>query len=216
MNIPETAERKPLTIYGLTFSVPVVVTAENICESLTDVCEPSMAAQILQQTFMENWRNNFAKSVADTIKKLATENGIEFSKVSILSDEDAQTINDAIDIDQLQVGLDAYIQTYVPGIRRTGGGEALSPVDRESRKLAVEIVRGYLESELGIGRTARSETYKTWDAKIQEELNMTGAEHIEEMAQNLIEANPTIRETAESNIKARENLASGIELSFAG
>lgn len=214
MNIPDNATSRDLTIQGLNFSVPVVVTADAICEAFATVCAPEMAAQILQQTFMENWRNNFAKTVTDAIKTAAEANSIEFKKLSDLSDEDAQTINNAIDSDKLQIQLNDYIATYEPGVRRTSGGEALSPVDRECNKLAVELVRDYLEREMSIGRTARSETYKAWDTKIQEELNMTGAEHIAEMAAELIEANPSIRETAEANIASRASLASGIQLKF--
>lgn len=214
MNVPENAQTKELTIQGITFSVPVVVSSDDINESLAPVCSPDMAASILQQTFMENWRNNFAKTVTDAIKTVADDKGIEFDKVSNLSDDDAQTINDAIDSDALQTALNDYISAYEPGIRRTSGGESLSPIDREARKLAVEIVRDHLENEFGVGRTARSETYKAWDAKIQEELGMTGAEHIEEMVGQLLEANPSIRKTAEANIKARQDLSSGIDLKF--
>ena len=211
MNIPENAERKPLMIQGVNFTVPVVVFESDFNESLTPVCPPAMAAQILQQTFTENWRNNFAGTVNKALQAAAKAHDITFTKLSEVSDEDAQTLNDSLDTSALQAELDAYIQTYVPGVRRTGTGEALSPVDRETHKLSVEIVRDYLEREMGVGRTARSETYKAWDAKVQEELGMTGAEHIEEMAQSLIEANPSIRETAEANLAARAKLAGNVE-----
>ena len=123
--------------------------------------------------------------------------------------------NDGVDHAALQTKLDEYIAAYEPGVRRTSGGESLSPVDREARKLALEIVRDHLEKTLGVGRTARSESYKVWDAKVQEERGMSGAEHIEEMVAALLEANPAIRETAEKNIADRAALSSGIELSFA-
>ncbi len=214
MNIPENATRNEITIQGLPFSVPIVVSPENFNESISGVCSIEMAAQILQQTFSESWRNNFAKTVTAAIKVAADAADITFKTVKDLSDEDAQTINEAVDSVDLQEKLDAYIATYEPGVRRTSGGESLSPVDRETNKLAVELVRDYLERDLGVGRTSRSETYKAWDAKIQEEMGVTGAEYIADLSTQLIEANPAIRETAEANIASRANLASNIALKF--
>ena len=216
MQIPENATTKDLTIQGIKFQVPVVVTAEDFCESIEPVMSREMAAKILQQTLMENWRNNFAKTVTDAIKAVAAEHGIEFKKVSDLSDDDAAVINEYLDTDALQEKLNEYISSYEPGVRKTGGGgPALSPVDREAHKLAVELIKDHLEKELGVGRTARSETYRAWDAKIQEELGITGAEYIQQLAEQLLEENPSIRETAEKNVAARQALASGVSLSVA-
>jgi len=214
MQIPAEHETKSLTIQGVSFEVPVVVSEDDICEALTPVCAPSIAAQILQQTFMENWRNNFASEVTKAIKVAAEELEIDFSgKVSELSDEDAQSISEIINVEPLQASLNAYIRNYVPGIKRTGVSESLSPVEREMRKLAIELVKDHLEKK-GIGRTSRSESYKLWDASVQEQLGKTGAAYIEELATELMETRPAIRETAERNVAGRQNLADSIELSF--
>ena len=214
MQIAENAPTKELTIQGLSFTVPVVVNASDITGTLAESCDPEVAAKMLQQTFAENWRNNFAPKVNKALKAAASSLEIEFKKIADLDDEDAQALNDAIDNAALQNELDEYITAYVPGVRRAAAGPALSPVDRESNKLAVDMVRDHLETALGVGRTARSESYKIWDAKVQEEMNMTGADYIAQLAEQLLEANPSIRETAQANIDARKRLAENVELNF--
>ena len=216
MNISETTIVKDLTIQGFTFAMPVVVTPEQFDESIVSVCTAEVAASILQQTLSENCRNNFAPTVTKAITAAAEENDIEFKKLSDLSDEDSQTLNDAVDLEALQVAFNLHVASYEPGVRRTSGGVSLSPVEREATKLAVEMIRNHLESTMGVGRTARSGTYKVWNAKIQDELGMSGADHIAEMAASLIEANPSITETAVANIEARKQLATGVEFTFPG
>ena len=218
MQIPKNATTKDLTIQGLTFQVPVVVTANEFTDSIEPICNAQMAANILQQTFMENWRNNFAKSVTKAVIDAAKAKGFEGSKVSEIDDDLAQAIFDELsDSDthaELQASLDEYIAGYEPGIRRTGGGESLSPIDREAKRIATDLVREHLERTYGIGRTARSESYKEWEKKLQEETGQSGAEYIAEMAEQLVENNPEIRATAQKNIESRLALSSGISLSF--
>ena len=218
MQIPENAETRDLTIQGLTFQVPVVVTASDFNDSIEPICNPQMAANILQQTFMENWRNNFAKAVTKAVIDVAKSLGFEGSKVSDIEDDMAQAVFDQLSgsdtHDSLQADLDAYIASYEPGIRRTGGGESLSPVDREAKRMATDLVREHLERTYGIGRTARSESYKEWEKKLQEETGQSGAEYIAEMADQLLENNPAIREAAQKNIESRQALSTGISLSF--
>lgn len=216
MNIPENAETKDLTIQGISLKAPVVVTPEMFSDAVTAVTTPEMAASILQQTLMENWRNNFAKVVTEAIKTAAEAHEIEFKKVSDLSDDEAQVLNDAIDTDALQAEFLSYVASYEPGVRRSSTGEALSPVDREANKLAVELVRDYLEKTLGIGRNARSATYKEWSAKVQEELGMDGNTYIHQLAAEALETQPTIRETAEANVAARQSLAGSVSLNIGG
>lgn len=218
MQVPENAELTDLTIQGLGFKAPIVVHPSDFKKSIEPVCNPDMASKILQQTFIENWRNNYAPKVKAAVLKVAKENGSEATKVSDIDDETAQVVFDAINGSeihvQLQTGLDDYIAEYEPGVRRAATGESLSPVDRETKKLSLELVRDHLERTMNIGRTARSETFKEWDKKVQDELGITGAAHIENLAAELVEKNPKIRETAEANVAARKNLASGIDLSF--
>ena len=63
-----------------------------------------------------------------------------------------------------------------------------------------------------MGRHSRSETYKAWDAKIQEEKGMSGLEYIQGLAEELMEKKPEIRETAAANVAARKKTAEGISL----
>lgn len=216
MKIPSNAELKEVTIQGLNFKVPAPISTDMFTDEIASVMSADVAANVLNQTMIENFRNNFAKTVTKVVLEAAAAHGSDAKKVSDIDDDVAQAIFDEIDTGPLQEQLDAYIASYEPGVRRTGGGggESLSPVDREATKLALELVRDYLERELGVGRTARSETYKAWDAKVQEELGISGAEHIAEMASELLENNPAIRETAEANVQARKALASGVELKF--
>lgn len=214
MQISESAVTKDLTIQGVTFQMPVVVTPEQFAEGISTVCSPDIAASILQQTISENCRNNFAGTVTKAITAVAEEHDIEFKKLADLSDEDSQVINDNLDLAALQEAFAVHVASYEPGVRRASGGVSLSPVEREANKLALELVRSHLETTMGVGRTARSATYKVWNEKIEEELGMTGAEHIAEMAAALIEANPSITETAKANIEARKLLVTDVELTF--
>lgn len=215
MKIPSNAELKEVTIQGLTFNVPAPISTDMFTDEIASVMSADVAANVLNQTMIENFRNNFAKTVTKVVLDAAAAHGSDAKKVSDIDDDVAQAIFDEIETGPLQEQLDAYIASYEPGVRRTGGGgESLSPVDREATKLALELVRDYLEREMGVGRTARSETYKAWDAKVQEELGISGAEHIADMASELLENNPAIRETAQANVDARKALASGVELKF--
>lgn len=102
-----------IMIQGKVFTVTPPYTAGHVIQE--------NEAYALNQTWKENLRNNFAKTVAD-----GDENGV--------SQED------------LQEKLDAYAQTYAFGVR-TGGGRTTDPVEQEARRLAKAWVLARLKRQ---------------------------------------------------------------------
>ncbi len=113
----QNAPRSTITIQGIQFSVPAPFVEGHTLRS--------NEAEVLNQTYAENIRNNFAAKV-----KLA------------LSDEAE------LDPNALQIQLNAYIETYDFGIRRgSGGGAVRDPVATEARKMAADAVRNALKKK---------------------------------------------------------------------
>lgn len=86
-------------------------------------------AATLNQTFVENLRNNFAVKIKDKKEAIAKEKSI---------DEKAVT-NDMLDMVALQAEFDDYAGDYEFGVRK--GGRVLDPVERELRSIGEEIIK---------------------------------------------------------------------------
>lgn len=115
MQLPDNYATKEITIKGLKFTVPAPFTEGHVLRA--------NEASVLNQTFAENLRNNFAGNVADAI------------------DEAAKTNGDP-DVAALQAELDAYVLEYDFGIRSGGGGAPkLEPRFRIARDLAKEKIK---------------------------------------------------------------------------
>ena|SRR3990167_5061082 len=108
------AERTTITIQGQQFSVPAPFLEGH-------VLRPNEAA-VLNQTYAENIRNNFAGAV-----KKAAEEGK--------------------DVAALQSDLDKYVSEYDFGIRRIGVSVSVDPVEREAMALATKKVRDALKKK---------------------------------------------------------------------
>ena len=115
----ESAPRSEITIAGVTLSVPAPFSDGH-------VLRPNEAG-VLNQTYAENIRNNFAAKVKAAQK---------------VSEESGQPIDPA----SLQIELDTYIQSYDFGVRRGGGTRVvLDPVTKEALRLASERVKAALK-----------------------------------------------------------------------
>lgn len=117
----ESAPKSEITIAGLNLSVPAPFSEGH-------VLRPNEAG-VLNQTYAENIRNNFAAKVK-AAQKTATEAGAE------------------LDPGALQTSLEEYIKSYDFGVRRGGGTRTvLDPVTKEAMKLATEKVRAALRKK---------------------------------------------------------------------
>ncbi len=107
-----------ITIAGAVFSAPVPFAAGHV---LTET-----EAGVLNQTYHENLRNNFAKKVKDTRGE-------------------AEGLTEQQHTD-LQAAFDEYARNYEFGVRIGGGGGAarLDPIEAEARKIAREAIQGKL------------------------------------------------------------------------
>jgi hypothetical protein len=121
MEIRENAERVTRQIGGVEVSV-----AKPFAEG--DVLTAATAA-MLNQTFLENVGNN-TRSRIEKFK--------DGESVRVATADEAQSI------------IDTYVAAYEPGVRQGGGGGAgaakLTPLQREVRALATDILLGALKN----------------------------------------------------------------------
>jgi len=128
------------------------------------VLRPNEAA-VLNQTYAENLRNNFASG----IKKLV---------------EEAKKAGTEPDFSNLQAKFDEYVQTYDFGVRRAGGGAVtLDPVSREAMRLAREAVLNALKAK-GI---SQKEAGKEKIAELSEQVFESNKETLLARAKQIIE-----------------------------
>ncbi len=122
MQYTEDTPRKSATIQTLSLQV-INPFAEGHPLTATE-------AAVLNQTFTENVRNNFATVVKATLAEV---------------DGNA----DEIDMESMQAALDAYMTDYEFGIRRSGGGgsRAMDPVERKAMELSRTKVRDLLRTK---------------------------------------------------------------------
>lgn len=116
MEISPNTPKHDITVKGVSLSVPKPYTEGHQLKA--------NEASVLNQTFAENLRNNFASSVADAIEKAG---GVE-----------------KLDMSALQADFDKYITGYEFGVRRAGGGAGapkLEPRVKIARDIAREKVK---------------------------------------------------------------------------
>lgn len=112
------ADRNTIKVAGVNLTVPAPFVEGH-------VLRPNEAA-VLNQTYSENLRNNFASTVKKAI-------------------EEAKGIAN-VDVSALQEQMDKYIQTYDFGVRSSGGGSrSLNPIEREAMNIARSKVRSALK-----------------------------------------------------------------------
>jgi len=101
--ITDETPRQPFTVAGKTLSCPTPYTEGHVLTA--------NEAAALNQTFVENIRNNMAKKVGD-----------------------------CPDADEAQRLIDEYVAVYEFGVRRSGGPKG-DPIEREAMAIAREKVR---------------------------------------------------------------------------
>ena len=115
------APRSEITIAGLALTVPAPFVEGHVLRM--------NEASVLNQTYAENLRNNFASAVK-TAQEESKKSGVP------------------VDLSVLQGKLDEYVNAYDFGVRKGGGAHVvLDPVEREARKLAQERVKAALKKK---------------------------------------------------------------------
>ena len=106
MQFADNTPTKETTIQNILFVVPQPFTPEVFAEgALNGAGSPEVWARKMNQTLLEDLRNNFAARMKSS------------------------------DTDLTQADFDAYVTEYVPGIRRTSTGPARDPITAEALKL---------------------------------------------------------------------------------
>ena len=97
---------------------------------------------------------------------------------------------DAIDVKALQKELNEYMKAYEFGVRRSGGGgsRAMDPIEKRSMELARSKVRAFIKGK----------GYK---------ISEVPASKITELAQGLLEKTPALKEEAERQLAAEQDVA---------
>ena len=107
MNISPDSEIRQFTVRGIKLNIPAPFSAGHTCTE--------GEASSLNQTLVENVRNNLAADIEESIKK-----------------------GEAIDASQKMV--DEYVQEYEFGVRR-GGLRETDPVESAAREIALELAK---------------------------------------------------------------------------
>ena len=173
MFIPEGTPTRSRTIQGdayeaagypdFSFDIPRPFVPEDF-SSIAEKYSVSATglANGMNQLLAENIRNNFAKRVKDA--------------------------GDSPDVEKLQAELDTYIGEYEFGVRRSGGGRAGNPVEKE----AMEIARNKVKSAL------QEKGHKLSDIS---------SARITELATEALAKHPEWTKAAETVVKQREAVA---------
>lgn len=146
-------------------------------------------AGVLNQTYAENLRNNFAPKIKAARVAVAQRTTGKAEKD--LTDEDIESItNDQLDIDALRAEFAEYAKTYEFGARV--GGRILDPVERELWNIA----------EASLKNALRQNNIK---------LNSVSRDQMDKLVSELIESKPEFRAEAERRVEATK-AAAGIEI----
>jgi hypothetical protein len=167
------APRKDLTIQGLILNAPLPYEEGH---ELT-----KSEADVVNQTYLENARNNFAGKVLKAYEEAKLKKDEKTGKYNV-ADLPAQVKT------QLQKDFDTYLDGYEFGVR---GGREADPIKAQAIQLGVNAVKARMK-EQGI--------------KISE----VGPEKIRAMAETAIERNPAFMETAKKIVDARNAAAAAL------
>lgn len=163
--------RESITIQGLDFAVHSPYEAGHVLSA--------EEAGVLNQTFHENLRNNFAS----TVKDAKAEHGDELPETAITA---------------LQSEFDEYAKEYKFGVRKGGARAPADPVEAEAFKMAKDSIRAKLK-ELGrkadasdiadaavrLLATDKGEAYRTAAKRRVQEAQKIASESLADVLENL-------------------------------
>lgn len=112
---------REITIQGIKFELPDPPYSEG--HVMTDI-----EASVLNQTFIENVRNNCRNMV-------------------IKATEEATKDDKELDVDALQAAVTEYAEGYTFGVRGEGPARIVDPVEREAMALAKDRVKAALKAK---------------------------------------------------------------------
>lgn len=121
MQIAADAPRTQATVQSILVSLPKPFAAGHVCTG--------PEAEVLNQTLVENVRNNMASKVEEAVKKA----------------REASKTPDEIKA-EVQAMIDAYLPEYDFGARKGGGVRITDPVEREAYEIAERIVKDAIKA----------------------------------------------------------------------
>lgn len=138
-------------------------------------------AAVLNQTFGENLRNNFAPRIREALEKIAEEAKATGGEARALTEEEKSAF---------AADFAAYSQSYTFKSPRVGSGP-VDPVEREAHKIAVAIVKAKLaEKNIKLGSLPEGK--------------------MEEYVKGLLAKRPEIRDEAQRRVDALQNASGDI------
>lgn len=172
-----------LTIQGLEFEVEAPYKEGDVIDA--------NEASALNQTFVENIRNNFAATIKAAKAEICKTNGWVTKDGDKEVPDLERVSNDALDMDEINASFVKYVESYEFGTRRVGGTRApADPVEREARRLAWEKVKELLKAK----------GYS---------VNKIEAETKDRLVGQALENYPEIRETARTLVAAAKDIDLG-------
>lgn len=170
----QNAPRRDVTIQGVILSVAAPYAEGHPLSQIE--------ASVLNQTFAENIRNNYASAVKEALEK-------------------AKAAGTEANLAELQSALDEYMAEYEFGVRGTRTARvSADPVEREAIKLARERVKQAL-AKAGF-KVARGDEEPGG--------NVLSKDKLEELVEAALEKYPDIREAARAIVAAKANAGQSI------
>lgn len=147
-------------------------------------------ADAINQTFLENLRNNFASNVKAAREAIAETNGWFTVGENDKKTYDLDKVtNDQLDFDALQAKFIEYADKYEFGARRAGGTRTpADPVEREAVRVAKEKVKDLLKAK---------------EIKVSE----VPKEQMDKLVAQALEKYPEIREQARATVEANKSIS---------
>lgn len=142
--MPDTEAQKSktieLTIQGLPFTLEGPYNEGDVLSAVE--------ANVLNQTYAENVRNNFAATIKRMKAAVAEKRGL-FKTVDGKQVPDADQVESSeLDDAEVTKAYDDYLASYEFGARRAGGIRTpVDPVEKEARRVATQKVKELLSSK---------------------------------------------------------------------
>jgi len=170
-------DRRDITVQGVILAAPMPYEAGHELQE--------NEASVLNQTWLENLRNNFASRVRDAYKEAgAWDDETDKPKRELLADE----------VRAIQHAFDEYVKGYEFGVR-TGGRTPVDPIMAQALQLA----------EVQIKKAIKAKGMS---------LSEVGKEKIRDLCTEAVEKNPKFLEKARQIHAARQAAVDELEVSI--